>query len=447
MAWRGPTNTPANNPAPNNINHSTEMSGMKVSENRAMNVRRDKDTEKDFSVNLIDIDGAIFTYLDTVISPTIIDSGRQVKVPISYASEERWKSIRKDGVIRDKNGKIQCPAIAYRRTTMQRNDGLITFNRYLQYPVEKKFSEKNQYDKFSAMSGFSPVKELYSVAMPDHVIINYDYIVWTDLVEQGNEIIQAINFSTEDYWGDKKRFKFRTSISDYNFETSLEAGQDRVVKTTFSMMVYAYLLPNRYENYKSVVQKAFTPRKIVFGTEASNISAAPDKAAKPDLFSVSTMDIQSPRNGTPIGISPNSNHAFVSDYSAYANSAATASYLNASGSVTYGSISISNAGATGSFNTNVALNVSASGYIDSVPISSGNAGKWLISINDGGANFKTSEMVATWNNTYIKYYNTEVSQIGSVPVFLSADNTGGNINILANPIAGNWTIKLIRMMV
>jgi len=142
--------------------------------------------QKNFSVKLVDVDSTILSYLDTVISPTIVDSGRQIKVPINYASPERWKAIRKDGAIRDKNGKVQTPAIAFRRSTMQRNDQLITLNRYLQYPVQKKFSEKNKYDKFSVMHGFAPTKEIYSVAMPDHVIVNYEFIVWTELVEQGN---------------------------------------------------------------------------------------------------------------------------------------------------------------------------------------------------------------------------------------------------------------------
>jgi hypothetical protein len=269
MAWRGPTVKPSVNPAPNQINHGQEMSEMKVSENRATHMRRDKDTQKDFSVTMIDIDTTIFGYLDKNINPTITDAGRLVKVPVNYASPERWKAIRKDGYMRDKNGKVQCPAIVFRRSTMQRNDSMMTMNRYLQYPTVKLFSEKNQYDKFSAMTGFKPVKEVYSVAMPDHVIINYDFIVWTELVEQGNAIIERINFATEDYWGDQHKFMFRTSISDYNFQVEVAAEQDRVVKTTFSMMVYAYLLPDRYENYKSTVQKAFTPRKIVFNVEAT----------------------------------------------------------------------------------------------------------------------------------------------------------------------------------
>jgi hypothetical protein len=463
MAWRGPTVKPIANQPPNQINHGSEMSdsiiptpnsvfGPLANANRAYDVRRDKDEEKDFSVTLIDIDTTILSYLDNVISPTVLDAGRQVKVPINYASPERWKAIRKDGYIRDKNGKVQCPAIAMRRTTMQRNDNLITLNRYLQYPVIKKFSEKNKYDRFSIMTGFAPRKEYYSVAMPDHVIVNYDFIVWTDLMEQGNEIIQAINFSTEDYWGDKVRMKFRTTISDYNFETSNDADQDRIVKTTFNMMVYAYLLPNRYENFKSTVQKAFSQRKVVFGVSESSVDLT--QAASGDLSDLTTAGIPSsftpdifPRPQFP-GISQIANYAINAGH---ATSAATASYVDLSTfSGTFHDINIIGGGATGSFATNIAENVSGSGYIDSIPITSGNAARWLVSINDGGSNFKTSEVVAAWSNSTLdrpKYNSTEVAAIGSVPVLLSVNNVGGNINVQANVISGTWNIKMIRMMV
>ena len=464
MAWRGPTQRPtANKPVPNPINYGPEMSDSKkpVTEavvgpnykpNRAFDVRRDTDKQKNFSVKLVDVDSTILTYLDTVISPTIVDSGRQIKVPINYASPERWKAIRKDGAIRDKNGKIQTPAIAFRRSTMQRNDQLITLNRYLQYPVQKKFSEKNKYDKFSVMHGFAPTKEIYSVAMPDHVIVNYEFIVWTELIEQGNAIVEAVNFSTEDYWGDKKRFKFRTSISDYNFETATEAGNDRLVRSTFTLMCYAYLLPDKYENYKSVVQKAFTPRKILFTTEVvtenPNTKTTELGAATPVQMKQAAPSAGS--LGFP-GITQIANYANIAGAANTANYAATASYVNFSQSDgTFAGITINGeAGATGSINTSITVNVtpdSGSVYIDSVPISSGNTAKWLVSINDG-TNYRGSEMFATWNNSMVKYYNTEISEIGSVPVTLSVDNTGGNINLLATAFSGNWTIKMLRMVV
>lgn len=455
MAWRGPTVKPAGNQPPNPVNHGPEMAESKKSvpsavfgplavPNRAYNVRRDKDDQKDFSVTLIDVDTTILSYLDNVISPTIIDAGRQVKVPINYASPERWKAIRKDGGIRDKNGKIQCPAMAMRRTTMQRNDNLVTLNRYLQYPVVKQFSEKNKYDKFSVMTGFNPRKELYSVAMPDHVIVNYDFIIWTDLVEQGNTIVEAVNFATEDYWGDKLRLKFRTTISDYNFETSTDADQDRIVKTTFNMMVYAYLLPDRYENYKSTVQKAFTPRKIVFDTEvAGDNQAELDELRKQMKEKIST--------GNYPDIIQYVEHANIADV---ANSAISASYATSASFIsilgseptTLNSLNIIGGGATGKFGTNIVTGLDTFGPVDTFPIETCNSAMWLVSTGDG-TNFKTNEVVANWDSGSVNFYNTEVSQIGTVPVMLSVNNTGGNINLLANPLSGTWTIKMIRMII
>jgi hypothetical protein len=323
----------------------------------------------------------------------------------------------------------------------------------------KKFSEKNKYDKFSLMTGFNKRSELYSVAMPDHVIINYEFIVWTELVEQGNEIVEAINFSTEDYWGDKNRYKFRTSISDYNFETMVDAGQDRVVRATFTVMCYAYLLPEKYENYKSTVEKAFTIRKVVFGVSESAIDLkdlnATELTKKAEELSRGASsfapDIPVARPQFP-GIVQNANYAINAGSSNFANYATTASYVNISGIAgTFNSISIIGGGTTGSFATNIVTGVnpdSGSVAIDTIPIGSGNAARWLVSVNDGNLNFKTTEVVASWNNYAVKYNNTEVNQIGSVPVHMSVSNVvSGSVSLVATPISGTWTLKMIRMMV
>lgn len=266
MTWRGPTQ-PNLNPAPNRISRGSEMAGAIKTENRATSMRRDADVQKNFSVSLIDIDTAIFTHLNSVVNPQVVDNGHLIKVPINYASPERWKSIRQDGFMRDKHGKVQCPAITYRRTTMQRNDQLITFNRYLSMPFVKSYTAKSQYGRFNLMNKFMPTKEIHSIAMPDHIIANYDFIIWTEKIEQLNKVVEQINWTTEDYWGDKKRFKFRTSISDYSFQTEISADQDRMVKATFTMLVYAYLLPESTELRKATTQKSFSLRKVIFNVE------------------------------------------------------------------------------------------------------------------------------------------------------------------------------------
>jgi len=464
MAWRGNTVKSTVNNTHNPVSNGPEMSQSKKTEtqdgslrvkNRAFAVRRDKDNFKSPSINLIDIDSTILSYMDDVIRPTVVDAGRQVKVPINYASPERWKAIRKDGYIRDKNGKVQTPVIAFRRTTMQRNDQLLTLNRYLQYPVVKQYSEKNKYDKFSMLSGFKKTQEVYSVAMPDHIIINYDFIVWTELVEQGNSIVEAINFSTEDYWGDKNKFKFRTSISDYNFETTVEAEQDRVVKTTFTLMVYAYLLPEKYENYKSTVQKAFTPRKIVFDTE---VVGSMDEVV--ELTSKKQKEIVEVKLGTGYaGLVQFSNLSAEAEYAISASSAlfAVSSSLVLDGIET-GSLSLggldltgqTGSAATSSFQSGIVTDVSSFQNIDSISDQSSRAVMWLVSISDG-INFKAVEIAAGWDSDSVNYYVTEVSQIGSAPVNISVNNSGGVaggfVNLVATPLSGTWTIKFIRIIV
>ena len=46
----------------------------------------------------------------------------------------------------------------------------------LHYTLERKYTQENRYDRFSVLQGLLPSKEFYSVAMPDYVNINYDFI-------------------------------------------------------------------------------------------------------------------------------------------------------------------------------------------------------------------------------------------------------------------------------
>ena len=110
MAWKGNPD----NPAPNFRNKDNNVAEVKATVNRATQVRRDQDKFKNFTITLLDIDTAIFEYMDKVINLTVEDNGENVKVPIFYGSPERWKSIQTDGGIRDNQGKLQLPAIMYK---------------------------------------------------------------------------------------------------------------------------------------------------------------------------------------------------------------------------------------------------------------------------------------------------------------------------------------------
>jgi hypothetical protein len=252
---------------PNPVQNTDATDEKNIVENRAYNQRRDDDNLKNFSVTLLDVDQVVFDHLSKRIAPQVTENGGQaVKVPIIYGSPERWKSIRQDGFLRDKKGKIQIPLMMYKRNSVSRNDSFVTLNRYLQHPFLKKYSVKNQYDRFTLINDMFPVEEIYNVTLPDHVVVSYDCMVWTEYVEQNNSIVEAVNFSEDDYWGDKRRYKFRAKIENYTHALELPADGDRMVRSSFTINIYAYLLPEMSDN-KATTQKALTIRKVVWNME------------------------------------------------------------------------------------------------------------------------------------------------------------------------------------
>lgn len=259
MSWQGDIN----NPVPSGIDFTKENPIVKNTKVKAFDTRRDTDERKDFTVTLIDIDTTLLDYLQNVINLSVIDAGQSVKVPIMYGSPERWKAAQIDGFTRDQQGKLQLPAIMFKRNSFSKNENIITFNRYLTYPVISKYTEKNKYTKFSTLNDtVVPVNQIHAVTLPDHVKLEYEFIVWTEYVEQMNGILEKINFASEDYWGDPQRLKFRVSINDYSHTVEVNTDSDRMVKTNFVLSVFAYLLPESFEDRKSTVQKLLTPKKI-----------------------------------------------------------------------------------------------------------------------------------------------------------------------------------------
>ena len=276
-SWKGNPNADVPNPlqeGPNlsdkkrtSIELSTIESG---GDNRAVQTRRDNDKMKDVSIKLMDIDTIIFNHIVSM-QLMVVDDGENIKVPIYYASPEKWKSVQKDGVFRDFNGKIILPAIVFHREMSEKDTALATFNRYLRYPVMKKYSTKNKYTPFSVLLGQNvPVNEIYDVVYPDHMIFTYKFIIWTEYVEQMNKLVEKINFETEDYWGEPRGIRLRTKVDSYSHTVELSADTDRVVKTDFSLIVHGYLLPDSFNiefEKRPTVRKVLTPKKVLMGME------------------------------------------------------------------------------------------------------------------------------------------------------------------------------------
>lgn len=234
--------------------------------NRANQYKKES-IEQGKGVRLYDVDLAIAEHMIDTVLPTVEIFEEKQKVPVVYGNPERWKSVQKEGYLRDKKGVLQIPLVMFKRNSIARDDSFAnTMNRHVSYPSVSRYSKKHRYDKFSAMTGTQRPVELYDVVMPDYVNITYEVIVWTDFTEHMNKIVEAFQYATDEYWGDKNGFKFRVKIDNFDNTTEVSEGSQRIVRTNFTMAVYAYLLPEQFDN-ESTHKKSITPKKVVWGLE------------------------------------------------------------------------------------------------------------------------------------------------------------------------------------
>lgn len=219
--------------------------------NRANQISVDIDNDIDpISIGLQDIDDAIFYYFNNVIKPTVVQNGNLLNVPTIYGNEERWVAVQQNGYYRDKNGKIMYPIILIRRTGFEKNRTLankLDGNNVNNFIVSKgRYNSKNQYTPFSALNNFIPSEKFYLTPVADYVNIAYECVVLTNFIFENNKIIESIEFASDSYWGNKNRFQFRTYIDRFDSTNEYAQDEERIVKTSFSLTLYGYIVPNTF---------------------------------------------------------------------------------------------------------------------------------------------------------------------------------------------------------
>jgi hypothetical protein len=233
--------------------------------NRANEIKSTKGDLKQ-SISLFDIDYAMMTYLEDTILPNINDNGKALKIPVIYGNAERWKGARRDGIFRDNKGKIQLPLLMIRRTSITKDETMSMPNRHVSYQGVTKYSKDNRYDRFNLLGkSVNPKYEIYKITMPDYVEVNYDCMCWTSYTEQLNQVIEQLNFASS-YWGDKEKFKFRTSVGEFNVVNEVGEGTERINRVEFSLNVKAYLLPEKFDG-ESPIKKFISTKRVVVATE------------------------------------------------------------------------------------------------------------------------------------------------------------------------------------
>lgn len=238
--------------------------------NRALELRRDNDTVKTPEVRIADLERAIKNFLQNDLPPEIEEDGRLISVPVLYANPERWVSIQRDGFLRDHKGQIYTPLIAFKtnsitpRTDLAKNDVLKGFEEGITF--EAKYTQKNRYDSFNVLNNVKPVKDLYTVSIPEWVELNFEIYIWCDFRSQLDIFLERLKFWSGKAIGDT--FKFPMMIDSFNINMENTTGSDRFIRAVLPCRLKSYILL-RDIGKKIIEKKSQTRSRIVLITETT----------------------------------------------------------------------------------------------------------------------------------------------------------------------------------
>ena len=258
----------------NTSNQTIPVNEANLNFNRSEKMSFKGDKEKIFSIGIKDLDETIMYYFENVIRPTVIQNNERIPVPIIYGSPERWKSVQKDAYYRDSKGAIMMPIIMFKRDNLEKNRSLsrkLDSNQPNLYTFwQKSFNQNNMYSNFNLLNNRIPTRQYIANVIPDYVNLTYSCIIQTYYVEQLNKIIEAINYASDSYWGNPDRFKFQARIDSFATVTELQQSQERLVRGTFQLNLYGYLLPEVIQKDLNSIKKVNSKSKIIFQLETDS---------------------------------------------------------------------------------------------------------------------------------------------------------------------------------
>ena len=237
-----------------------------------------KDFSKGYAITLKDIDITMINHIKNIMKPTVKEANETIKVPVLYGNEERWKAVRKRGVLRDKNGSIMFPLIMLRRTDVVFNDMMpLSFDQdvtgeYIKVVRSKSWSKENRYDRFAVQNGMKPAVETVTTGMPDFVNCTYQIVMMTNYIEQMNYLTELFIEYENTYFGDQHSYKFLSQLEgSFSDASEMTVDGERLIRTDFGMVLKGYVIPQftntPVTNKTSEIIRNTAPNKVVFGFE------------------------------------------------------------------------------------------------------------------------------------------------------------------------------------
>ena len=275
MAIKPITNKDAPNASAVNRESQTSIRSEKGNSKVVIKKPGGQNAGKGFSIGLKEIDTAVIKHIRNIMKPKVREQNETISVPILYGNEERWKSVKARGALRDKNGSILLPIMVIKRTSVGFDEAMpMSFDNDLQGKFistirsSSGWSKNNRYDRFSILTGQQPVQEFVKTGMPDFVVCNYSIVMMTSYIEQMNDLNSLWMEHLETYFGDPTTYRFLSSLSgEISNEIEMESQGERMIKNEFNMTIKGYVMPEFTDNIlgkTAELQRGYQPKKVSF---------------------------------------------------------------------------------------------------------------------------------------------------------------------------------------
>jgi len=279
------------------------------------------------SCRIEDVDKALFDLFDKQLPLLFTHKKDTKRVPIVFATGERFALIARKKPLRDRSKALILPVISIMRTNIELGNSMggsfapdipiiikkqlsskdAIYQRLLNKkgiknskdiagpdsfvdPVSKQVAmpdrvatRRTQDDVTSTIGDLSPtlgnnIFEIFELPPPVYVTIDYEISVWTQYTQEMNNLLSVI--ATESHFHASPSFRIETSTgytfvayidktisNQSNFEDFSE--EERYVRTSFPIKVTGYLVGSTYKGAPNFVKKYVSAPQISFEVSPS----------------------------------------------------------------------------------------------------------------------------------------------------------------------------------
>lgn len=197
-------------------------------------------------------------FIEEIVNPKIVDvNNNVVSVNVKHENAEDIVDIQKLGYIRDKTtGKPIIPLITFKRRSIEKENYFPTMLRTIgenRIVVSQNNDNKNKYLDYKNKP-YYPLKEYFSVGVPDFVRIPFDVNIWTNLSQEMDYILERFYYYEGAYYG-KNIDPSKIDITDSSINVTKDVDNQRLVRTNVSFEVVGKIIVGDLNESKNLTKK------------------------------------------------------------------------------------------------------------------------------------------------------------------------------------------------